>query len=165
MSNDITLSRDETMIQLERCRRLLSNTELMLRLPDKGKSVKTRMSTLIAWAETEGKKDIDAFTSVSADVSTLRIEEERRSDGEKVEVMAIVEKYKNYRSSVEDKVRQMYEGALTEKEIERILQDIPPNYLLTLPETEEMSRNLLQVRRKYELENLRVGTSRAKWQE
>lgn len=151
-------------MQLERCRRLLSNAELMLRLPDKGESLKKRMSSLIAWAERE-EKDSGTFTIVSVDEGGLRDEKEKRSGGHEVDVMIIVEKYRNYRSSVEDRVRQMYEGALTEREIQRILQDIPANYLLTMPETEEMSRKLLQERRKYELENLRVGTSRAKRQE
>lgn len=146
--------------QIERCRRLLSNPQMLLRLPDKGESVKARMRFLSE--ELEGADKLDKNLGPSACI----IEEaccedcaEEENTVEKREEEGITEKYQNYRCSIEDKIREIYEGVLTEKEMQRILDDIPANYLLTLPETQEMSKSLLHERRKYEMEKLRLGTS------
>ncbi|ORC88479.1 putative protein kinase [Trypanosoma theileri] len=70
-------------------------------------------------------------------------------------VQAMTEKYRHYRIPVEAIVRRTFGGSLSETEIQRILDDVPPNYFLTHDETMSLQRKLLKEERLDALEMLR----------
>lgn len=152
-----TLSGSEILEHIERCRRLLSNTQVVLRLPDRGESIKNRIRSLCEEVDRGEKGEGNLTTSTLAwEDSCCGERTDGRAGQEEKELERLAEKYRDYRCPIEEKIREIYEGALSEREIQRILDDIPTNYFLTLRETEEMNKRNLSERRKHELEELQA---------
>lgn len=149
------MTRTDLLTHIERCQRLLANTDLARRLPDGGENLSKRLELFQdELRKRDGKQEVnekETEEEKSKLDSTGSDEEEVRKN-----TAVIVQKYRNYRVDVEAKVRKMYEGSLSEREIQKILEDIPPNYLLTFDETYEMEKKLIKERRKEELANLRL---------
>ncbi|KEG13822.1 putative protein kinase [Trypanosoma grayi] len=68
---------------------------------------------------------------------------------------AVSEKYKHCRVPVEEIVRRTFGGSLCEAEIQRILNDVPPNFFLTHEETLLMQQKRVEEERLETLERLR----------
>lgn len=149
------MTRTDLVAHIDRCQRLLANQDLARRLPDGGENLSKRLEV---FKEEIRKRDATQDQENKTDNTNLKklVEPAENNDEEfHKNTAAIVQKYSNYRVDVEAKVRKMYEGSLSEREIQKILEDIPSNYLLTFNETCEMEKNMIKERRKEELANLR----------
>lgn len=135
------LSSSDLDSRIERCSRLINNSALLKRLPDGGEKIKKQYAQLLS---ARSKKQNDSEEMLEVKETNFNVEE-----------ASIAGKYRSYRVSVEKRVRDMYEGSLSEKEIQKIIEDVPSTFLLTQEETEAMEQAIVRQRRKAELEKLR----------
>ncbi|KAH9599652.1 hypothetical protein LSM04_004138 [Trypanosoma melophagium] len=91
----------------------------------------------------------------SRELDSNNNDETNMEESYKEAVHAMTEKYRNYRIPVEEIVRRTFGGSLSEAEIQRILDDVPPNYFLTHDETLSVQRKLLAEERLDALDMLR----------
>ncbi|CCW63535.1 unnamed protein product [Phytomonas sp. EM1] len=166
----------ELRAHIERCERLMRQEALLERLPDRGAGVKHRYS--IYTAELERRKNEQELqngennaekegcgSSVGAPLGVGKVNSPAKVRNEETmpymdpnyatQLRIIEEKYQDVRIPVEKIVRRMYEGSLSETEIQRILKDIPPKYFLTHRETCERMRELARRAREEELQKLK----------
>jgi hypothetical protein len=166
------MSTAELRVNLERCSRLVGHPSLLQRLPDGGAGIRHRYDLLTA--ELKHREDYSPepqSTSVEGG-TTVSAAEQRRRDNEAdklAEAQASTpadaaremgEKYRTYRVPVEATVRAMYEGAICEAELQRIIQSVPPGFFLTYEETCAMEKKLAKEARKAELQKLAAATAR-----
>lgn len=162
------MSTAELRVNVERCTRLIAHPALLQRLPDKGESIHHRHSLFTA--ELARRESTVATTGVDGTTPQLSAKEQRRRDNESAMLAEATggagvslpvdaaremgEKYKTYRVPVEETVRRMYEGAISETELQRIIQSVPAGYFLTYEETCAMEKKLAKEARKAELQKL-----------
>ncbi|KAG5483953.1 hypothetical protein CUR178_06951 [Leishmania enriettii] len=158
------LSTAEIRVNLERCSRLVSQTSLLQRLRDGGESIRRRRELFSK--ELERRCVVETSSSdTRAHLASSTSMEDRKQDNETAllaesarsftdAAQEIAKKYKDQRIDVEATVRGMYEGVLSETEIQRILQSVPPRFFLTYAETCERERQLAVEARKAELHKL-----------
>lgn len=159
--DEVTLPTAELRVHIQRCERLLQHPELLERLQDKGASIKERLERFSGELSRR-----DASVKAHANSSAEKLNTRAGNDEEKlaeVKVLSqaedqrqIAEKYKDRRVPVEEIVRRAYGGSLSEKEIQRILADVPPNFFLTYTETLAMQTAAAKEARKEELRRLRA---------
>ncbi|CAJ1019059.1 hypothetical protein Q4I30_001821 [Leishmania utingensis] len=164
------LSTAEIRVNLERCSRLISQPTLLARLRDGGEGIRRRSELFTK--ELERRRTVQA---VNANVNThlvsptlfetLKRENEAALLTESTPQFTDIAKemglkYKDQRVDVEATVRRMYEGALSEAEIQRILHGVPFRFFLTYTETCEMERQLAREARKAELRKLAAQAAR-----
>ncbi|AYU76899.1 hypothetical protein LdCL_110018800 [Leishmania donovani] len=164
------LSTAEIRLNLERCSRLLSQASLLRRLRDGGEGIRRR-SQLFA-KELKRRHRVEAANGdASTRLTPSTLTEALKRDNEAAilsesthnatdAAREIAQKYKDHRVDVEATVRRMYEGILSESEIQRILQSVPPRFFLTYAETCEMERQLARDARKAELQKLAAQAAR-----
>lgn len=164
------LSTAEIRLNLERCSRLLSQASLLQRLRDGGEGIRRRSELFTK--ELERRRTVEAANcDASAQLAPSTLIEALKRDNEAAflsesthnstdAAREIAQKYKDQRIDVEATVRRMYEGILSEGEIQRILQSVPPRFFLTYSETCEMERQLARDARKAELQNLAAQAAR-----
>lgn len=157
-------------IHLERCTRLVAHASLLQRLPDKGESIRHRHALFTA--ELQKREAASTVAAAAAEATSARAEQnERRREHEDAKLTEAVlssadvaremgEKYRHDRVSVEKTVRSMYEGAISEAELQRIILSVPPGYFLTYEETCAMERKLAKEARKAELQKLAAEAAR-----
>ncbi|KAG5484805.1 hypothetical protein LSCM1_06631 [Leishmania martiniquensis] len=164
------LSTAEIQVNLERCGRLISQSSLLQRLPDGGEGIHRRRELFSK--ELERRRAVEMENSdehTRAAYSTVT--EARKRDNEAAllseashgvteAAREMAEKYEHQRVDVEATVRRMYEGVLSEKEIQRILRSVPPHFFLTYAETCERERRLAMEARKAELQKLAAQAAR-----
>ncbi|KPI84760.1 hypothetical protein ABL78_6178 [Leptomonas seymouri] len=168
------MSTAELRINLERCARLIDHPSLLQRLPDHGEGIRHRHVLFTKEVERREIESAKAKTTTDEAPPTTEALERRRRDNETAQLaeaskMAtspadaareIGEKYKHCRVSVEDTVRRMYEGVVSEAEVQRIVQSVPPSYFLTYEETCAMERRLAKEARRAELQKLAAESAR-----
>ncbi|KPA77114.1 hypothetical protein ABB37_07429 [Leptomonas pyrrhocoris] len=169
------MSTAEVRVNLERCTRLVGHPSLLQRLPDHGNAIRHRHALFTEELARREAESANASTSTADVLSASPTKEQRRRDNEVVQLAEatagtttsrvdatreIGEKYRDYRVPVEATVRRMYEGAISEAELQRILQSVPPTYFLTYEETCAMERSLAKEARKAELQKLAAESAR-----
>ncbi|EPY43798.1 hypothetical protein AGDE_00123 [Angomonas deanei] len=148
-----TLSTAELNVHVARCDRLLGQEALLSRLPDKGEKFRVRREMY--------QKELARRQTEEQVPPTGKMENEQSKLAEegvghyREEAIKIGDKYKDRRVPVESTVRRMYEGVLSEQQIQKIIQEVPENFFLTRTETIEMEKENYNERRRLELARLR----------
>ncbi|KAK7198897.1 hypothetical protein NESM_000856300 [Novymonas esmeraldas] len=163
------MSTAEVRANLERCARLVTHAALLHRLPDGGASIRHR-HTLFTNELEQRRVTGEAKAAEVAAAAPAAVEERKRSNeaallsesGSTATSAAreMAEKYRDQRVDVEATVRRMYEGAVSEGEIQRIIHSVPPHFFLTYAETCEMERQLAKEARRAELQKLAAHAGR-----
>ncbi|KAL7702948.1 hypothetical protein N2W54_005353 [Lotmaria passim] len=165
------MSTAELRVNLERCIRLVGYPSLLQQLPDGGEGIRHRHSLFTEELRRRENESNYAAATSSSSCSTASAQAQRKRDNEAVKLAEaavptadaareIGEKYKDMRVSVDATVRRMYDGALSETELQRIIQSVPPGYFLTYAETCAMEKNLAKEARKEELRKLAEESAR-----
>lgn len=174
------MSMAELRLNAERCTRLVAHASLLQRLPDGGANIRLRHSLFTAELqrrETARVADTSSSSSNTEDksgataVDVPSAQEERRRANEAAQLAETVEspvdvaramgdKYRHQRVPVEETVRSMYEGAVSEAELQRIIQSVPAGYFLTYDETCAMEQKLAKEARREELQKLAAESAR-----
>ncbi|GET86726.1 hypothetical protein, conserved [Leishmania tarentolae] len=164
------LSTPEIRVNLERCTRLLSQTSLLQRLRDGGEGIRRRHELFTKELDRRHAVEVDT-PDASARLTSFTLTEALKRENE-VSILSesthdardaareIAQKYKDQRIDVEATVRRMYEGILSEGEIQRTLRSVPPGFFLTYTETCERERQLARDARKAELQRLAAQAAR-----
>lgn len=155
-----SLSTAALHLHWQRCERLIRHPSLLRRLPDGGASIHRRHATFCS--EIERRAALKSDADDAQEIVQRKIEHEAALQRESEETVAkakLTEKYKDTRVSVEATVRRMYEGMITESEIQRIIKEVPTNYFLTHAETVEQQKKLALANRKDDLARLRQQAS------
>lgn len=152
-----TMTTAEIRVHMDRCERLTARPELLSRLPDAGESIRNRLDAFA--------RELDRRTAAAKrEVVTQPLESELAPIDAAPpvaqvcymsNVAAIMDKYRDRRIPVEETVRRMYGGSISEREMQRIVSEVPPNYFLTYSETLEREREMAKQARREELEKLR----------
>lgn len=169
------MSTAQLRVNLERCTRLVAHASLLQRLPDGGENIRHRhalFTTELQRREAEAREE-DATTAAAAAGGTTALseQEQRRRANEASQLAeaaespadaarAMGEKYRHDRVPVEATVRSMYEGAVSEAELRRIIDSVPAGYFLTYEETCAMERKLEKEARREELQKLATEAAR-----
>ncbi|EPY28813.1 hypothetical protein STCU_01608 [Strigomonas culicis] len=153
----------ELRVHVGRCDRLLQHPALLQRLQDRGDSIRERHARFSKeLARREASRQERADGQRDTEDAKQRNEQEQLREAAPLsqaeDQRQLVEKYKDRRVPVEDTVRRAYGGSLSEREIQRILADVPTNYFLTYTETVEMQKTAAKEARKEELRRLRMQT-------
>lgn len=149
-----SISDSELKAHIDRCNRLLEHDNLLKSLPDKGETIRLRLDLLVTECQ---KRKLGKVHSLPIGVEERKILHPHSSCSKKFnegDVASIIQKYKDYRVNIEEKVREMYEGTLSEQEIQKMLEVLPPSFLLTWEETREMEKKMIKEQRKSELSKL-----------
>lgn len=155
---------------LHRCERLLRYPALLERLPDKGSGIRQRYEIF-----TTELKRRETFSEATEPTATPSGPVDKQSEAQELSMLpedtdaaqlhAIEQKYRDYRVPVEHHVRRMYGGSISEREIQRILEDVPPTYFMTFAETRAMEKAFAQRSRAEELQRLRQQVALGKLQQ
>lgn len=129
----------EIQTHLERCERVLANPSLLSALPDRGERIVKRHGLLM-----------DEKTRRAAPAADCH-EPPPLNSSSNADVEEIVAKYAGYRINVAQEVHRMNDGILSEREIEKLIQDVPQDFLLTSEETASMSNRLAAQQRANEV--------------
>ncbi|KAG5510170.1 hypothetical protein JKF63_07067 [Porcisia hertigi] len=164
------MSSSEIQVNLERCSRLVTQTALLQRLHDGGEGIRHRHKLFteelerrrtVEAANTDGKVSFVSSTSTEPRKQDNEAAFLAESAHEYADVAReVAHKYKDHRVNVEETVRRMYEGAISESEIQRILKSVPPHFFLTYAETCEMEQRSAREARKAELQKLAALAAR-----
>jgi len=167
-----TLSTAELQQHVERCARLMKHAALLDRLPDHGAGIKERhlrFTEELAARASRKAETPSTETSAEEGPSSSSAKRANEEDALRAELSsaatrlaaqaAVMKKYEDHRVSVEANVRRMYEGTLSEREIQRVIDEVPPTFFLTYRETQEMAKESAKQARRDELQRLRAQTA------
>ena len=160
---------------VERCKRILAQTSVVQRLPDRGAKLETRLAQL--------KKDLESLT-ISAEAAPSLCGEAasksecppaaatgasssppshgRSEEDEKKFLLEMGEKYKHFRVDARDELKKTFRSQLCEEEVARMCSAVEPNYLLSYDETIKMEKEIADFLRREELQAMKRKNNPAK---